>query len=167
MFFSCWYAQKVTNSGRVSIEMLSTWLAILVSLSLILSLLVLILPLFFFLFLQFSFFFLFQLPFFLSFIYSCCSICNSFSSCRNSPSILSGDCHPSALTPSQGAALCQTLRDEKQIKAPSAACLSPAGNICTLTSSLLIYLFCGLHKHLQDLNVFFKNIHQIFLMVLL
>ena len=38
-----------------------------------------------------------------------------------------GDILPGALTPSQVAALSQTLRDEKQIKPPSATCLSPAG----------------------------------------
>ena len=43
--------------------------------------------------------------------------------------ILAGDCHPSALNPAQVAALSQTLRDEKQIRAPSAACLSPAGQM--------------------------------------
>ena len=37
------------------------------------------------------------------------------------------NCKPSALSASQVAGLSQTLRDEKQIKAPSATCLSPAG----------------------------------------
>jgi DNA topoisomerase VI subunit B len=37
------------------------------------------------------------------------------------------DTAPSALTSSQVAALCQTLRDEKLIKPPAATCLSPAG----------------------------------------
>jgi DNA topoisomerase-6 subunit B len=37
------------------------------------------------------------------------------------------DCHPSSLSSSQVAALSQTIRDDKNIKPPSAACLSPAG----------------------------------------
>ena len=68
--------------------------------------------------------------------------------------LLPGDARPSDLSHAQVAALSQTIRDEKQIKPPSALCLSPAGTYMYLHSTYMYLHSTYMYLHSTYMHLY-------------